>query len=87
MIAIKALVAGMEENSTLKNVNLNLNTLCTEGAHLVLELLTKKKSIVKLKVYEKMEKAIFTKIIDQLKKNRGGKKKAKKKGGKKKKKK
>ena len=83
-MAIKALVAGIEENTTLNNVNLNLNTLSTEGAHLILDLLTKKKTLTKFKVYEKMEKAIFTKIMEQLKKNKSSKKK---KGGKKKKKK
>lgn len=83
------LAKGLEENKTLTSLNLNLNTLDAEGAVMLVSAIKATPSLTKVRIYEKMDSAMFKQFIDAIKANKikasKKKKKGKRKGGKKKK--
>ena len=86
MASILALKSGLEENSTLKNVNLHLNSMIPEGVSLLLAVLKTKNNIQEFKIFERIDKEVFTDLLDTIKSHKTVPAKGKKKGkGKKKK--
>jgi Ran GTPase-activating protein (RanGAP) involved in mRNA processing and transport len=90
--AIEKFCEGVTENKdTLTDINLHLNAISDVGAQKLLELVTAKPTITRLKLYEQVNKDFYKQICDVVAKNKvtAAKKKkptSSKKGGKKSKK-
>eukprot|EP01027_Heterolobosea_sp_BB2_P013381 GEZU01019299.1.p1 GENE.GEZU01019299.1~~GEZU01019299.1.p1 ORF type:complete len:137 (-),score=23.68 GEZU01019299.1:127-537(-) len=67
MLALESLRAGLEENNTLKDVNLHLNSMLPEGVTMLLAVLKNKKNIQEFKIYERIDKEIFADLMDTVK--------------------
>eukprot|EP00736_Rhodelphis_marinus_P014540 Rmarinus@m.1196 len=82
--AIEALAVCFQANVTLKEVDLNMNSIGTEGGQRFIEALKDKTNYTYFAVTERMDKAVFDQINAMVDKNQPKGKKGKK-GGKKKK--
>ncbi|KAL0478761.1 hypothetical protein AKO1_008331, partial [Acrasis kona] len=60
----------MENKNTLTDLNLHLNSISDEGAKSLLDLVQKKPTLIRLKLYEQLNKDLFKQICEVVTKNK-----------------